>query len=522
VSDRPLRVVFFLLHAGYIRYYRPVIELLAERGHNVHLAFSRLEKDPGDARLADELAQQSPRITAGLAPQRRRNDGWRALAGLVRSLTDLSRYAHPRYAGAPALRARVARKIGEHVRAAGIDPLTRVASLGLVRFVSTRSSEGAAARLNKVFLLLEGAIPPSGVISRWLAERRPDVVLATPVIDFGSSQVEYVKAAKRFGIPVGVCVASWDNLTGKGLIRVVPDRLFVWNAVQQQEATDMHGVPSDRVVATGSPKFDEWFERSPSTSQAEFAERAGLPAGPYVLYLCSSPFIAPDEVSFVRDWIAALRVSSDGALDTMGALVRPHPQNASQWAGVELDDDRAVIWPRGGEQPDAGAARAGFFDSIAHSSAVVGVNTSALIESAIVGKAVFTILDQRFAGTQSGTLHFHYLRRENGGFLHEATSLDEHVRQLADVLRESDLHAARTRSFVERFVRPHGLDRSATPILADAIEALARSKPEPAAGSVATLVGRAALLPLVALAAALGMARTAGARLRRARTVSGA
>ena len=41
------------------------------------------------------------------------------------------------------------------------------------------------------------------------------------------------------------------------------------------------------------------------------------------------------------------------------------------------------------------------------------------------------------------------------------------------MLDEDEEGAARRRAFVESFVRPHGLDRPATPILADAIEELA-------------------------------------------------
>jgi hypothetical protein len=515
VSERPLRIVFFLLHAGYIRYYRPVLETLAGRGHSVELAFSRLEKDAGDSRLADELAAANPRITIGLAPQRARGDGWRAFSGLVRALTDLSRYAHPRYAGSPALRARVARKITDHVRSAsGIDPITARLSLLLVRFVSTRSSEAAARRLGRGFALLEEALPASARITHWLEQRKPDVVLASPVIDFASTQVEYLKSARTAGIPAALCVASWDNLTGKGLVRVVPDRMFVWNEIQRREAHELHGVPLERVVATGSPKFDEWFDREPRKSSAELAAASGLPLGPYVLYLCSSPFIAPDEVSFVRDWLRALRANG---LDQLGVLVRPHPQNAAQWRSVDLEDERAVVWPRAGAQPDEGEARADFFDSIWHSAAVVGVNTSALIESAIVGKSVFTVLDARFAGTQEGTLHFHYLRVENGGFLHEARSLEEHARQLAAGIADGDASETRTRHFVQAFVRPHGLQGSATPILADEIERLATVVPAPARTRTAARAVRGLLTPIALFGALSGPASRLARRLLRAR-----
>jgi len=471
-DSRPLTLVFCLAHAGFIRHYRSVLELLAARGHRVHVAFSSMEKDAGDARRAEELAARHEGLTIGLAPQR--DDAWRAPAGLARSLVDLARYAGPRYADAPELRARAAREVSDRVRSGRGAGRLRVAfGLRLVRWVAVRSPP-ASRRLIRVLAAAERVVPTSGRIDRWLGELRADAVLVSPVVDFGSSQVEYVKSARALGVPSAVCVASWDNLTGKGLIRVLPDRVFVWNETQRREAVELHGIPAERVITTGSPKFDEWFERRPATAPAEFRAKVGLRADrPYVLYLCSSPFIAPDESGFVRDWITELRGAPDGRLRGLGVLVRPHPQNAFQWRDVDLSPlGDVAMWPREGAQPDAGEARADFFDSLFHSAAVVGVNTSALIEAAIVGRSVFTVLDPRFAGTQPGTLHFHYLRHANGGFLHEADSFGEHLAQLAAVL-ESPEENARTRRFVASFVRPHGLERAAASILADEIEELA-------------------------------------------------
>lgn len=468
-----LTLVFCLLHAGFIRFYGPVIQLLAERGHRVHVAFSSLEKDSGDARLAEELAARFEGITVGPAALRDRRDRWRAVAGLARYLIDLARYADPRFDSAPGLRARARLEVESSVCGArGANRLAGSVGLGLVRFVGTRSSARSSRRVIWALTALERRVPTSGPIDRWLEGLNPDAVLVSPVVDFGSSQVEYVKSARGLGIPSAVCVASWDNLTGKGLIRVVPNRVFVWNETQHREAVYLHGIPAESVVATGSPKFDEWFEREPATTPAEFRTKVGLPDRPFVLYLCSSPFIAPDESGFVRDWIAALRQARDERLRELGVLVRPHPQNAAQWRDVELTD--AAVWPRAGAQPDAGDARADFFDSMAHCAAVVGVNTSALIEAAIVGRSVLTVLDPRFAGTQPGTLHFQYLRHANGGFLHEASSFDQHLEQLAAVL-DSPADTDRARRFVESFVRPRGIERPAGAVLADEIEALARS-----------------------------------------------
>jgi hypothetical protein len=401
----------------------------------------------------------------------------------------------------------MARKLTEHVtRARAIDPFSARLTLKAIGWITSRSSESLSERIVGSLGAVERAVPTADRVDRYLAGKRPDVVLATPVVEFASTQVEYVKSARRAGIPVAVCVASWDNLTGKGLIRVAPDRVFVWNEAQVREATEMHGIPPERVVATGSPKFDEWFERGPQTTSAEFAATVGIdPDRPFVFYACSSAFIAPDEVTFVRRWLTLLRERPEASLRGLGAVIRPHPQNAAQWNEVDLSDLANVsVFPPGGAQPDAGEARSGFYDSLAHSAAVVGINTSVLVEAAIVGKSVLVPLAPEFRDTQQGTLHFRHLLYENGGFLHVGETLDRHFEQLAAVLERGDEDRERTRRFVEAFVRPRGLDRPAAPILADEVEALAVAAAAPSRPSVATHALRVLLLPLALAASVVG------------------
>src|SRR5439155_4640474 len=129
---------------------------------------------------------------------------------------------------------------------------------------------------------------------------------------------------------------------------------------------------------TGAAAYDHWFESQPRESRLEFCARIGLPAGrPYILYVCSSRFIAPQEVEFIRRWVTELRASSETLRD-VSVLVRPHPQNFKQWKTAQLTDlERVTVWPREGANPLDEESRAEYHDSIYHSAAVVGVNTSA-------------------------------------------------------------------------------------------------------------------------------------------------
>jgi hypothetical protein len=187
-------------------------------------------------------------------------------------------------------------------------------------------------------------------------------------------------------------------------------------------------------------------------------------------------------------------------LSEAGILIRPHPYNPGDWADADLSGLGPVaVWPRGRANPVNDDDRADYFDSMYHAAAVVGINTSAMIETAIVGRPVHTIRTPEFTDTQSGTLHFQYLLPENGGFLRVATTLDAHAEQLANSLAEPERAAAELSRFVHHFIRPHGLERPSVPVVADELERLARS------GRHGPETVPVWLLPLTAILAALGL-----------------
>jgi hypothetical protein len=360
--------------------------------------------------------------------------------------------------------------------------------------------EPALARLQRLLQAVERAIPVSRTIRGFLEAHRPDAVIVSPLVDAASEQVDVVRAAQAAGIPVVAAIASWDNLTNKGVMRVVPDLVTVWNERQKAEAEEYHGIPPERVAVTGAQLFDRWFDRAPPQSRAAFGEMVGLrDPRPYVLFVGSSVFIARSEfeVPFVRRWIEALRRSEHAALRDVPVLVRPHPFNVDAWSTADFGDLGPVaIWPRQRYTPAEESARISFFDSLYYSSAIVGLNTSAMIEAAILGKPVLSLVTPEFAGTQEGTLHFQYLLPENGGFLRVAHSFDEHQTQLAAALENPDAVRAETERFVRTFLRPGGLDTACTPVLADAFERAASARPARRRESLGTWMLRVVVAPL--------------------------
>ncbi|SME98531.1 hypothetical protein SAMN06265365_107178 [Tistlia consotensis] len=465
-AARSLRILFVVRHFMYLRNYETTLRGLAARGHHVVLGYEEAhEKVTADvAALADQLVAELPSIE--LLPLPARRDLWTELAHQVRSLRNYLRYLTPRLRHA----AKCARRAEGYL----YPPLRRIGELPEAR------RERLALRLSRLLYWTELALPLDRRILGAVRAARPDVIAITPLIDLNSMQAEYLKVGRRLGVPTVHCVASWDNLTNKGVVPLDPDRMLVWNEAQRHEAVELHGVAPERVAITGAQLFDPWFERRPSRDRETFCRQVGLdPGRPFVLYTCSSVFIARYESVFLKRWLAALRAADDPRLRSVGVLIRPHPGSAKfagQWDAPEIRDaENVAVHPRLGGYPVNESARADYFDSLWHAAAVVGINTSAMLEAGILGKRCYTVLDPEIAESQEGMVHFAHLTRD--GFLMAADGFAAHLAQLSRGLDASAEEAARIRRFVGDFLRPHGLDRPATPIAVAALESAAGLKP---------------------------------------------
>jgi hypothetical protein len=284
---------------------------------------------------------------------------------------------------------------------------------------------------------------------------------------------------------------------------VVPDRLFVWNGAQREEAVTLHRVPAERVAVTGAQPFDRWFGRRPTSDRAEFCARVGLdPARPYVLFVGSTSNITDSgaEDAFIRRWAAALRSAQDPLLAGAGVLVRPHPDRRGAWTTSEAAGPDAIVWPP--ERPNSvlPGPRGEYFDSLFHAAAIVGINTSAMVEGAIIDRPVLTVRLPEFEQSQAGTLHFEHLLPDNGGPLLVADDFDGHVRQLAGALGDASEAHARNERFVGAFIRPQGAGTPSTPLLVEGIETLADLRLAPPRTRPADRLLRPALLTLALLA----------------------
>ena len=125
-----MRVLFFMKHAGAIRNFESVVRSLAERGHEVELAFDTI-KTPESRAAVRRLADEQPLVGWAKAPSPSR--GPRSLsARALRQGLDYLRYLEPEFRDASSLRERARRSAPRPIRLAGA-LARRVGALGALR-----------------------------------------------------------------------------------------------------------------------------------------------------------------------------------------------------------------------------------------------------------------------------------------------------------------------------------------------------------------------------------------------------
>ncbi len=446
-----LKVLFVIRASGHFSYVDTIIEALIQKGHLVKAVFDKDWSKGVRMGAIESFSKKNKNFTWGWSP--RRSDYLRPLLMNAREFRSYRKYLV------------VGNQSDYYLNRAReyLPSGTRfIAGIGLLKKIL------ASNLIGNLFKNFEEKTPPDKKIVNFLKEFSPDIVILTPANMRFSEEIEFLKAAKYLNIPTVLPVLTWDNLTTKGLIYLKPDLVLAWNEIQKREAIIHHQIPQKRIKITGSPFFDKWFSGlRPSLNKNQFFSKLKLnPNHPYLLYLGSSNNIAGDEKWVVEN---IRKLLDQAKLEDCQIVIRPHPANKHKFSSYKLK--KTVIYPQDGVLPSLREELQDYYNTLYYSFATVGINTSAMIDSIIVDKPVIAIVDKRFDKTQSEAQHFQQLVEYK---VIEFASLDKSfIRIISQLLLGKDRKITKRKSFVNTFIRPKGLSKTAGQVAVEEIENLA-------------------------------------------------
>lgn len=303
----------------------------------------------------------------------------------------------------------------------------------------------------------------------------PDAVFLAHLFD--DLEVNLLREAKRRGIETIGFINSWDKLTARATMRLLPDRLVVFNDLVKQEAIDYAEMSEDRIFVAGVPHYD-WHINYQPLSHEEFFRKKGLnPAKKLIVY-------APMGKTYSNsDWdiIDLLRdATTRGFVKNAQLLVRFQPNDFTDEAelkkrpdliydlpGVRFSSKRGVDWDMSFDDIH------GLTDTLANADLFVCYASSMSIDAAVFDKPVINIdfeVRDRELMSKSPT-HFykmtHYQKAVRTGGIRYPKSKEEFFRDIDAYLEDSKLDAAGRKRLVEE--QCYKLDGKAGERIADFI-----------------------------------------------------
>lgn len=453
------KVLYVCRAIAHFIYHESVIVALLRRGARVKVVFDEGWSSKQTIRFQDDalnaFRMRYPQVEIGWSV--RRSDRWRRWIFPAREIRSYASYLRR---GARTTEFYVNRWLGyvpEWVR-------SRRKSRWFQRLLTSPATDA-------VLRLAERLTPPDAGVVAHLRAESPDVVVVSPANMRFSEETEYLKAARRLAIPVALHTMTWDNLSTKGVHQIVPDLVFLWNEIHFDDIREFHGFPEEVCCIAGSPFLERWFDPAEPEDRASLCRRMGIdPGRPYAIYLGSSRNIAKDEAWVVEAIHAQLRRSDDPRLRTMSIVVRPHPANAEVFRRLGLDG--VVTWPRDGALPQTADLHHEFRSMLAHATATIGINTTAMSDALLADCPCLSPLLREYDRTQRLANHFKVLADRDVMVLCEDWRAIE--RTLADLLDGVDVTRHRRRGFKAWFARPRGPDRSAGDVMAERIVAMVK------------------------------------------------
>jgi len=430
-----------------------IIRRLCSLGCTVTVLFQR-DMEPSSPHPAlEDLRRSCPSVVFDWAIPPRRGIGDK-FATVVRKALTASTYLQVR-GQSEFIRQRAIRAVPQPVRSAFACPVLRH---GLSSSRCIRGLRGLARRL-----------PADSRIVEYVKRSRFDAVVACPTNVFASSEYRYVVAAKRLGIPTIVPVFSWDGLTTKDILPVVPDMVLVWNSEQREVAATLHRIPAERIVATGACRFDGCFRaRQSPEARRTFLSRLGLDEEvPYLAILGTYRF-GEVEGKLIREMLAAFRGHPNPHVRELRIIYRPHPLCPHRAETQRFrNEPRLVVQRQSSDVPVTADSVRDLYGLIHHGVATVAINTSAFWECIILDKPSFTMLLDSHSEIQHDLFYFQELLDSQATTCVASTA--ELTDELESLMQGDDPKRANREHFRQAFVRPRGLDLEASTWAAKAI-----------------------------------------------------
>ncbi len=216
--------------------------------------------------------------------------------------------------------------------------------------------------------------------TRLLQELRPSLVLA-PASAMDSYSHMVIRSALQLGIPIAMVVTHWDYFSKKGLLRVKPDRIYVWGESMRELAVSSNRLDPEMIRVVGVPHFERYIGAVEKRRESARV-RLGVPTGAMALLFAGTG--APyDELTILRRLDTVL--GRKNGVETR-IIYRPHPRAWARRRAEHFDVNTLASVIVDLPAQDAPTPFEHYLDLMAAIDGIVSPFSTMILEGALCGK----------------------------------------------------------------------------------------------------------------------------------------
>lgn len=229
----------------------------------------------------------------------------------------------------------------------------------------------------------------------------PDLVFAAHLFD--EPEIGLIREAKKRNIKTIGYINSWDKVTSRCILRLLPDKAIVFNEIVKQELLDFNEMNSEDIFVSGLPQYDYFYNYSllhdsEKISREDFFNRISIPSNKELIVYASMgrAFSSSDwdmidylydlieiKKGLIKDCALLVRFQPNDFVDEIEIKKRPYLKYDQP--GIRFGAKRGVDWDMNNSDLEH------LYATLDHMSLLVCYASSISIDAAVFDKPVINI-----------------------------------------------------------------------------------------------------------------------------------
>lgn len=250
----------------------------------------------------------------------------------------------------------------------------------------------ARGSVRKIARQLDYSLVCERLFGSYFTQYQPSLVFLAHL--FSDIEIAMLREAKRRGVKTIGLINSWDKLTARSMLRLLPDEMIVHNELVKKDAVAHADMDPRRIHVVGIPHFD-YYVNTPRTPKADFYRKYGLRDGERIILFCPAGPAASDADSkmlvFLTDICAhaplpyPVRLFVRYPPNDRITVPPDYPNVVFQMPGKRFSLERGTDWDMNSADFQSLA------DTLYHSSIVLSYASTISIDAAVFDRPIINL-----------------------------------------------------------------------------------------------------------------------------------